>query len=66
MVEYELVANLPVSQPVKNFENRLTFGEVMGKSLVSCFLLRHCVHSTRRLFLKTLAAKGGKIKHTVQ
>jgi len=21
----------------KNFENRLTFGEVMGKSLVSCF-----------------------------
>ena len=27
----------------KNFENRLTFGEVMGKSLVSCFL-RHSVH----------------------
>jgi len=23
----------------KNFENRLTFGEVMGKSLVSCFWL---------------------------
>jgi len=22
---------------VKKFENRLTFGEVMGKSLVSCF-----------------------------
>jgi len=22
----------------KNFENRLTFGKVMGKSLVSCFL----------------------------
>ena len=22
----------------KNFENRLTFGEVMGKSLMSCFL----------------------------
>jgi len=28
----------------KNFENRLTFGEVMGKSLVSCFFLRHSVH----------------------
>ena len=27
----------------KNFENRLTFGEVMGKSLVSCFLLTHGV-----------------------
>ena len=23
---------------MKDFENRLTFGEVMGKSLVSCFL----------------------------
>jgi len=28
----------------KNLENRLTFGEVMGKSLVSCFLLRHSVY----------------------
>jgi len=27
----------------KNFENQLTFGEVMGKSLVSCFL-RHSVY----------------------
>jgi len=38
--KYELVANLPVSQPVKefkNFENRLTFGEVIGMSLVSFF-----------------------------
>ena len=35
--KYEFVANLPVSLPVKNFENRLTFGEVMGKNLVSCF-----------------------------
>ena len=24
----------------KNLENRLTFGKVMGKSLVSCFLTR--------------------------
>ena len=29
----------------KNFENRLTFGEVMGKSLVSCFFLRHSVYT---------------------
>ena len=28
----------------KNFENRLTFGEVMGKSLVSC-LPRDAMHS---------------------
>ena len=28
----------------KNFENRLTFGDVMGKSLVSCFFLRHSVY----------------------
>ena len=26
-----------LSVAVKEFENRLTFGEVMGKSLVSCF-----------------------------
>ena len=38
----EFVANLPLSLPVKELENRLTFGEVMGKSLVSCFL-RHSV-----------------------
>ena len=30
----------------KNFENRLTFGEVMGRSLVSCFL-RHSVYIYR-------------------
>jgi len=27
----------------KFFKNRLTFGKVMGKSLVSCFLLTHGV-----------------------
>jgi len=26
----------------KNFENRLTFGEVMAKSLVSCFVDSQC------------------------
>ena len=36
MVEYEFVANLPVS-----------LGEVMGKSLVSCFFWRHSVVSPK-------------------
>ena len=40
--KYEFVANLPLSLPLKKIENRLTFGEVTGKSLVSCFLT-HCV-----------------------
>ena len=41
--KYEFVANLPMSLPVKNFENRLTFVEVMGKSLVSCFFETQCI-----------------------
>jgi len=39
-VEYLNMSLLQIYQWVyqwKNFENRLTFGEVMGKSLVSCF-----------------------------
>ena len=39
MFKYEFVADLPASLPVKDFENRLTFGNVMGKSLVSFFWL---------------------------
>ena len=40
MVEYlnMTVGNLLPSPSVKKFENRLIFGEVTGKSLVSCFL----------------------------
>jgi len=38
MFKYAFVANLPLSLSVKNFENRSTFGEVMVKSLLSCFL----------------------------
>jgi len=34
MFKHEFVADLPASLPVKNFENRLTFGNVMGKSCV--------------------------------
>jgi len=35
--KHEFVANLLLSLPVKKFENRLIFGDVMGKSMVSCF-----------------------------
>jgi len=45
MFIYHLVANFLLSPTVKNFENRLIFGEVMGKSLVSCFFLTHGVYS---------------------
>ena len=32
----------------KNFENRLIFGEVMGKSLVSCFFETQCTVATQQ------------------
>ena len=35
--KHEFVANLVPSPPVKKFENRIIVGEVMAKSLVSCF-----------------------------
>ena len=35
----EFVANLLQSLLVKKFENRIIIGEVMAKSLVSCFFL---------------------------
>jgi len=35
--KHEFAANLLLSPSVKKIENRLIFGEVMGKSLVSCF-----------------------------
>ena len=38
------VVNFLLSLAVKEFENRLIFGEVMSKSLVSCFLT-HSVDS---------------------
>ena len=34
---YDFVTNFLLSLTVKNFENRPIFGNVMGKSLVSCF-----------------------------
>jgi len=43
--KHDFVANLPLSLLAKKIENRLIFGEVMGKSLVSCFLT-HSVRSS--------------------
>ena len=43
--KYVIVTNFPLSLTVKNFENRLTAGEVTDGSIVSCFLL------TRRVVL---------------
>ena len=41
--KYDFVANFLVSLTVKEFfEYRLIFGEVMGKSLVSCFFDSRC------------------------
>jgi len=42
--EHKFDANLLPSTLVKNFENRIIVGEVMAKSLVSCFLT-HGVHT---------------------
>jgi len=39
----EFVANLVLSLTVKKNENRLTFGEVIDKSLWSCFFLTQSV-----------------------
>jgi len=36
--KHEFVANLLQGTLLKKFENRIIFGEVMAKSLVSCFL----------------------------
>jgi len=40
--KYGFVANLLLSLSVEKIENRLIFGEVMGKSLVSCFVDSRC------------------------
>ena len=44
-MKFDFVANLPMSLTVKEFsKNRLTFWEVMGKSLVSCsFFETQCI-----------------------
>ena len=46
--KHEFVANLPPSRLLKKFENRSIFGEVMAKSLVSCFFDSRCSFTARR------------------
>ena len=41
--KHEFVVNLLPNLLVKKFENRIIVGEVMAKSLVSCFFLTHGV-----------------------
>jgi len=43
MFKHEFVANLSLRPLAKNVENRLISGEVMGRSLVSCFFLTYSV-----------------------
>ena len=57
--KYDFVANLPASLPVKNFENRLTFAEVMGKSLVSCFFETQCILPGKSMMMMSWESGGG-------
>ena len=41
---YDFVTNFLLSLTVKNFENRSIFGEVMGKSSLSCFFDSQCTY----------------------
>jgi len=59
--KHEFVANLRSSPSVKKFGNRLIFGEVMGKSLVSCFL----THSVN-VFLKQSYDAVGEISGDIE
>ena len=66
MVEYLNIiffANLLMSPLVKKIENRIIVGEVMAKSLVSCFFLTHGVHvqaGTQNEPMATVGQKGTK------
>ena len=53
--KYELVAKFTSeSTGEKIFENRLTFGEVMGKSLVSCFFFETQCTFNHNCYRRTL------------
>jgi len=50
--KYDFVTNFLLSLTMtENFENRLKFGEVMGKSLVSCFFDPQCRYLGKYPFL---------------
>jgi len=43
------------------FENRIIVGEVMAKSLVSCFILTHCVAVVVVVVVERLRTGGGQV-----
>ena len=43
IINEDFVANLLMNLPVKEFENQSTFGKVIGKIIVGCFLLTHSI-----------------------
>jgi len=47
--KHQFVANLLPSLLVKKFENRITVGDVMAKSLVSCFFDSRCIYGRSEL-----------------
>jgi len=63
MFKYEFAANLPTTLSAKNFENRLTSGEVVGKSLVSlthgvAYILIYNDRTVTHLHIKWVVALG--------
>jgi len=57
--KHEFVENLLQSTIVKkNFENRIIVGEVMVKSLVSCFFMTHGVHFEKYCSLVVVSLCG--------
>jgi len=56
---YDFLTNFLLSLTVEEFENRLIFVEVMGKSLVSCFLT-HGVEFKQYCSLRHIEAGGGQ------
>jgi len=53
--EHEFVANLLPSTLVKKIENWIIVGEVMAKSLVSCFFDSRCIFARLRTFVQQTA-----------
>ena len=53
--KYGIVTNFLLSLEVKEFGNRLIFGEVIGKSLVSCFFDSWCSNNIVVLKNQTLS-----------
>jgi len=51
--KYDLLQIYPWTSNWRDFQNRLTFGEVMGKSLVYCFFDSRCIWWKKRSAVRT-------------